>query len=664
VDAGLLVAGALAWLGLRLHHQLAAGDSGVIGTFSHELLLAGTYVGFVISLTHGRQLLGQRLVPSAFPLCTDAIRACTFAAVLAIGIQTLLGLGGGASMAASLWLITLAQMCVIRAVLSFLGRRARRRGSFTTPTVVVGAGLIGAKVVRRLTQNTEYGLRPVGFLDTDPRPDAIDPDNPVAVLGSPDQLAEVCEQTGAGHVILAFASERDHRLVELVSVCRRLGVEVSVVPRLYESVNERAKLDHIGGLPLLSLGAVDPYGWQFGLKHVMDRLLAALALIVLSPLLIAIAIAVKLSSPGPMIFRQRRVGRDGRIFDVLKFRTMREIADAKPFVPRPGAAPGGVEGIDRRTAIGRWLRCTSLDELPQLINVLKGEMSIVGPRPERPEFAEQFAREVHGYQHRLRVKSGITGWAQVNGLRGQTSIDDRVEWDNHYIENWSPMLDLWTIVLTVVEVLRFREDAPKAPQQPSPQVAGGRATLELVANNGAIEEADVSPAATWFCGYCGSALPQGATPTPMARVCGQCGQGLMLEVRADGAPRNGEAFLIVDSHLCVQAVSQQAEKVLGVQEQEATDRPVAELLVAADVEATHGHSLVDLVERAASSDGQPYATFIRPRNTFGVRMRARVIACGPPRAALIVFESEPPTGSRSTHLQLVPEAAGVEAGTA
>jgi lipopolysaccharide/colanic/teichoic acid biosynthesis glycosyltransferase len=159
------------------------------------------------------------------------------------------------------------------------------------------------------------------------------------------------------------------------------------------------------------------------------------------------------------------VGRDGRVFDVLKFRTMREPTSAAPdgFELPPGVAPGGIEGEDRRTPFGRWLRDSSLDELPQLLNVLRGDMSLVGPRPERPEYVERFARDLVRYRDRHRVKSGITGWAQVNGLRGQTSISDRVEWDNYYIKNWSLRLDLRILALTVAEMLRARDSATSRP---------------------------------------------------------------------------------------------------------------------------------------------------------------------------------------------------------
>ncbi len=623
-----------------------------------NLGFATVYVALVLGMTRGPQLLRERLLASGFDSCRDAVRTCSIGIMLTTATGTLLGFSRPASLVLRLWLLTVLLTCAARLALSLLGQHARRRGALMTPTLVVGAGLVGARVVRRLLEKPEYGLEPIGFLDADPMPGAVDLDGSVPVLGAPDELEGVCAATGARHVILAYASERDYRLVELIKRCRELDVAVSVVPRMFESINERAQLDHIGGVPLLSLKTVDPKGWQFAIKHAIDRLGALAALTALAPVMLGIAIAVKLTSPGPVIFRQRRLGRDGRVFDVLKFRTMCEDVGATAFTLAPGSAPGGIEGVDRRTPIGRWLRSTSLDELPQLWNVVRGDMSLVGPRPERPEFAEQFARDVHGYKHRHRVKSGITGWAQVNGLRGQTSIDDRVEWDNHYIENWSLGLELRTLALTLAEVLRFREDGPRTRKRALKAAEEQRPALELVD-----EQYDEPAAAVWFCGYCGASPAGGEAPAPapVARVCGACGQGLMLEARSDVAPRDDEAFIVVDSQLTVQAVSREAERVLGITESDATDQPVAELLIGADAERGTEESLPSLLGKAALSAEDPQLTFVRPRGTYGVRLRARISACGPPRAALLVFETGPASAQRPARLRLVPiDAAAAE----
>ncbi|MGH2876935.1 MAG: sugar transferase, partial [Solirubrobacteraceae bacterium] len=360
-----------------------------------------------------------------------------------------------------LWLFSLVYLGVSRATLVSVRRQALRSGAGAVPTLVVGAGVIGAHVAKRLLGEPRYGLRPVGFLDADPLPQARTEGDPaLPVLGGLDDLGSAIATTGARHVILAFSGERDQVLAAKVRHCEAIGIGVSLVPRLYEAINERATLDHIGGLPLLTLHSVDPRGWEFAVKHAADRTLALLAIVLTAPVMLAVALAVKFSSPGPIWFRQRRVGRDGREFDVLKFRTMRVVTSAGEGFELPdGIAPGGIEGADRRTRVGRLLRDLSLDELPQFINVLRGDMSLVGPRPERPEYVARFVRDVARYEDRHRVKSGITGWAQVNGLRGQTSIADRVEWDNYYIQNWSLRLDLRIILLTVAEMFRQRDSA-------------------------------------------------------------------------------------------------------------------------------------------------------------------------------------------------------------
>jgi lipopolysaccharide/colanic/teichoic acid biosynthesis glycosyltransferase len=218
-------------------------------------------------------------------------------------------------------------------------------------------------------------------------------------------------------------------------------------------------LDWVGSLPVLGIRPLDPKGWQFRVKYALDKPAALFALTLLAPIMAVVAVAVKLTSPGPVLFRQRRIGQDGQVFEMLKFRSMYLPTEVYDFQLTPGLAPGGIEGLDRRTPLGRFLRRSGLDELPQLINVVRGEMSVVGPRPERPEFVNAFGAQLDRYTDRHRVKSGITGWAQVSGLRGQTSLVDRVEMDNYYIRNWSLSLDLKIALLTVPAVLRTGHDA-------------------------------------------------------------------------------------------------------------------------------------------------------------------------------------------------------------
>ncbi|HEY5192266.1 MAG TPA: exopolysaccharide biosynthesis polyprenyl glycosylphosphotransferase [Solirubrobacteraceae bacterium] len=367
------------------------------------------------------------------------------------------------------WLFALLALGLGRITLTFSQRFARRRRLVGKPVLIMGAGLVGSQVARRLDHHPEYGLAPVGFLDDDPRSIAEVGGRDVPVLGTAEDLDMIVERTGVRNLIVAFSSVADARISRLIQRCQELGIEVSVVPRMFDTINDRVGYDTVGGLPLLSFSGVNPKGVQFAVKHVIDRVSATLLLIVLSPLLALAALVVRVSSSGPVLFRQRRVGRDGTEFDLYKFRSMR--APRQPTV-QPGGietgvldgllpvdtAPGGVEGSeDRRTLAGRILRRTSIDELPQLLNVLRGEMSLVGPRPERPEFVELFGRDIARYGDRHRVKSGITGWAQVHGLRGQTSLAERVEWDNYYIAHWSLALDLKIALLTIVALLRNAE---------------------------------------------------------------------------------------------------------------------------------------------------------------------------------------------------------------
>jgi exopolysaccharide biosynthesis polyprenyl glycosylphosphotransferase len=404
-----------------------------------------------------RGMYEPRLRPTILEGVVPIAGSVSIAAMFVIVVEVYIGgTATVSSIVAHLWVTAMLGVGGARTGLLAVQRVARARGLDGAPTLIVGAGYVGMRLARRLEQNPEYGLTPVGFLDADPLQGAEIPDIPV--LGSPDELDWVAQLTGAEHVVIAFSSEPDERLVDLVRRCEALGLEVSLVPRLFESLNHRATYEPLGGTPLMGLRSVHPKGWQFTVKHAFDRVGAALLILLFGPLMAAIAIAVRVSSPGPVIFRQRRVGRDGTVFDLFKFRSMR-LPDpaAEGFQPDADSAPGGVEGIDRRTLIGRFLRRSSLDELPQFFNVLLGDMSLVGPRPERPEFVELFETDIRRYGDRHRVKSGVTGWAQVHGLRGQTSLSDRVEWDNYYIEHWTLGLDIKILALTALVVLQPAE---------------------------------------------------------------------------------------------------------------------------------------------------------------------------------------------------------------
>ena len=350
------------------------------------------------------------------------------------------------------WALVAVYLAAGRVALEWSWLQDRREGDNAKSTLIIGAGKIGHLVANRLLEHPEFGLRPIGFLDKEPL-DHAEP--PVPILGASWDLEQVIEEHGVDHVVVAFSTAPSDVLLRQMKRCEEAGIGISLVPRLYEYMTDRATIEHIGGLPLVSPRRIRAQGWQFTVKYAVDRAAAATLLVLLSPLLAILAVGVALSVGRPVLFRQTRVGLCGREFEIYKFRTMTHMPTEPPpmmDVLMMNVAPGGVEGVDRRTRFGSIMRRLSLDELPQLINVVKGDMSLIGPRPERPQFVEIFERTISRYADRHRVKPGITGWAQIHGLRGKTSLTDRVEWDNYYLENWSLWLDLKILVSTLFVV--------------------------------------------------------------------------------------------------------------------------------------------------------------------------------------------------------------------
>jgi len=399
-----------------------------------------------------------RLEVSPFEYVGQVVAGTAIAAILVVAARVLLEPSAEiAGQSVRIWAFATIYLLAARMGVAIGARRPSRRG---LRTLVVGAGAVGRTVARRLRERPELGLVPVGFLDKEPR-EATAADGAFEVLGASWDLEEVVERHGVEHVIVAFSTAPHAVLLNLVHRCRALELDVSVVPRLFEEVSTQMRVEHLGGIALLRVDQADPRGWQFEVKYAIDRAMSAVALAVLALPLAVIALAVRLGSEGSILFRQARIGLDGQEFDVFKFRTMRtgpageenDAAWARRALGQDESGEATAPGEDRRTAVGTFLRRTSLDELPQLFNVVRGEMSLVGPRPERTGYVRAFEGHVYRYGDRHRVRSGLTGWAQVHGLRGETSLDDRVEWDNYYVENWSPLLDLKILLLTVPAVL-------------------------------------------------------------------------------------------------------------------------------------------------------------------------------------------------------------------
>ncbi len=309
--------------------------------------------------------------------------------------------------------------------------------------LIAGASDLGKMVADKVLQHREFGFKVVGFLDDRAAGDHIGYRG-LPLLGTLCEADEIIRQERIDHVYVALPLEEHVKMLGIVEATNREGVEVHVVPDLLQFIALRARLENLDGVPIISLNDVPLRGFNSVLKRAIDFSISGTALVGLSVPFAAIAALIKYTTPGPIFYKQERMGLDGKAFEVFKFRSMYQGAED---------ATGPIWARDndpRCTPVGKWLRRLDLDELPQLWNVLRGDMSIVGPRPERPYFVEQFKHRIPQYMLRHKVKAGITGWAQVNGWRGNTSLEKRIEYDLYYIENWSVGLDIKIMCLTVL----------------------------------------------------------------------------------------------------------------------------------------------------------------------------------------------------------------------
>jgi exopolysaccharide biosynthesis polyprenyl glycosylphosphotransferase len=342
------------------------------------------------------------------------------------------------------WLVTALLVMASRSLLNALRNRLRKKGVWAERVLIVGTGDVGRMILQKVRQVPRLGYRVVGFVDGD-----LEPPQEVLgvpVLGEVDDLPRLIREHGVEEVIIARPELSHQEMLTIISRCEEGQVAIKIYPDLFQIIATELSIGDLGGLPLLAVRDVALRGWKLTLKRGVDLIGSGLALIFLSPFLLLIAIAIKLDSKGSVFYAQERMGLDAKPFWCLKFRSMRTDAEKN--------GPGWTTAGDSRvTRLGRIIRRLNIDELPQFINVLLGDMSLVGPRPERPVYVEQFRRSIPRYMDRHREKAGLTGWAQVNGLRGDTSIAERTKYDLWYIENWSLWLDFKIMLRTALNTL-------------------------------------------------------------------------------------------------------------------------------------------------------------------------------------------------------------------
>ena len=392
---------------------------------------------------------GRSWVDDFFAVFIGTILAVVFGIIVTLYVQTYIAPNdrGAYEVSQAVWGLFLAfnvaLTFALRQVMREVFERRWRSGLGLRKILIAGSGELGRIVADKIIEHRELGYQIVGFVDD--RPGDHLGYRGLPMLGTIEETTEIAAREQIDHLYVALAPEQHLKMIDLLDATARECIDVKVVPDLLQVVTLRARLWDLDGVPVIDVNDIPLQGLNSVVKRSVDIAISATALIVLAVPLGIIALVVRLTSNGPALFRQERMGLDGSRFAIVKFRSMVDDAERE-------SGPVWTRKNDARvTRVGKFLRRSNLDELPQLWNVLRGDMSIVGPRPERPHFVEQFKHRIPSYMLRHKVKSGMTGWAQVNGWRGDTALDKRIEYDLYYIENWSVRLDLKIMWLTIVK---------------------------------------------------------------------------------------------------------------------------------------------------------------------------------------------------------------------
>jgi exopolysaccharide biosynthesis polyprenyl glycosylphosphotransferase len=338
---------------------------------------------------------------------------------------------------AAYFVVVIFLISFLRNQIYFFMKRRFAKGMNLQKVLVLGAGDMGKSVAQKLSSYKDLGFVVQGFLDDNFKAgDVVDVGEKIPVLGTTDGLEEILENNGISDVYVALNFDNYSRIMDILRTLQKHPVNVRLIPDLFQLVTLKSRVEDLDGYPVISIDEPPMRGIMMVFKRGMDVSVAATSLLLLSPLFLIVALLIKLTSRGQIFYHQQRIGLDGRKFIMHKFRTM--VSDAEKKTGPVMCAPAD----PRITPVGRFLRKFSIDEFPQLFNVLRGEMSLVGPRPERPHFVQDFKETIPKYMLRHKVKSGVTGWAQVHGLRQDTPMEKRIEYDFYYIENWSLLLDI------------------------------------------------------------------------------------------------------------------------------------------------------------------------------------------------------------------------------
>jgi Undecaprenyl-phosphate glucose phosphotransferase len=392
---------------------------------------------------------GRSWVDDFFAVFVGTILAVVFGIIVTLYVQTYVAPNdkGAYEVSQAVWgiflVLNVSLTFSLRQLMREVFERRWRSGVGLRRILIAGSGELGRLVADKIIEHRELGYQIVGFVDD--RPGDHLGYRGLPLLGTIDETTEIAAREQIDHLYVALPPEQHVKTIGLLDATSRECIDVKVVPDLLQVIALKARMWDLDGVPVIDVNDVPLQGFNSIVKRVLDIVISLLLLGVLAIPLAIIALLVRLTSNGSALFRQERMGLDGRPFSIVKFRSMVDDAerDSGPVWTRENDA--------RVTTLGKFLRRSNLDELPQLWNVLRGDMSIVGPRPERPHFVEQFKHRIPQYMLRHKVKSGMTGWAQVNGWRGNTALDKRIEYDLYYIENWSVRLDLKIMWLTVVK---------------------------------------------------------------------------------------------------------------------------------------------------------------------------------------------------------------------